>query len=188
MLSIVLIGLSLSMDAFAVTVANGLSMKGFGLRHALTMAVCFGVFQFLMPLIGSFLASTVSVYISFIGPYISFVILAFIGARMIWGEIKGPGRDDAAAGGVIRLDAKRLVVLAVATSIDALAAGVSFAFMDIALLPASIIIGAITFIVCLTGGLFGSRISWLTGKKAELFGGVILIAIGIKILIEGVFS
>ena len=189
MFSVVLIGISLSMDAFAVTLANGLSVKGFGLRHAFVMASYFGAFQFLMPLIGAFLAGTVSGYISFFGPYISFFFLAFIGFRMIWGAVRGPGSgsEGKTDAGVISLSGRRLIVLAVATSIDALAVGVSFAFMDIGLLPACIVIGAITFAVCFIGGILGCRIKWLTGKRAEFAGGLILIAIGVKILIEGVF-
>jgi putative Mn2+ efflux pump MntP len=188
MLAIALIGISLSMDAFAVTVVNGICIRGFNIRHALVMAAYFGAFQFLMPLIGSFLASTVSEHISLFGPYISFVILAFIGIRMIRSSYKDAvsrsgGKTEATGA---NLSGKRLLVLAVATSIDALAVGVSFAFMDIMLLPACLLIGAITFVVCVAGGMIGCRIPWLTGSRAELAGGVILTAIGIKILLEGV--
>lgn len=189
MISIVFIGISLSMDAFAVTIANGINLKGFNIRHALVMAAYFGIFQFLMPLIGAFLASTVSGYISFFGPYISFVFLAFIGFRMIWSSLKiaDSGASCNTRAAASNLNGKRLLVLAVATSIDALAVGVSFAFMDILLLPACLVIGAITFVICLAGGMIGCRIPWLTGRKAELAGGLILVAIGMKILVEGVF-
>jgi len=184
MLSILLIGISLSMDALAISVTNGLTLKNFNFRHALWMGVYFGGFQFLMPLIGCLLGSTVSSYVTALGPYISFCLLAFIGGKMLLDSLK-PGEED---DGMQTLSHKRLLAMAVATSIDALAVGVSFAFMeDVSLLPSCILIGCTTFVISFLGAMLGSRIPGLSGKKAGILGGVVLIGIGIKLLIEGVF-
>lgn len=184
-LSILLIGVSLSMDAFAISVANGLTLKDFSWRHALWMGIYFGGFQFLMPLIGCFLGSTVSRYITALGPYISFALLAFIGGKMLFDSLK-PG--DSEEDGMLSLSHKRLLAMAVATSIDALAVGVSFAFMeDVRLLPSCILIGCTTFVISFGGAMLGSRIPGISGKKAGILGGIVLIGIGIKLLVEGVF-
>jgi putative Mn2+ efflux pump MntP len=188
MLSIVLIGISLSMDAFAISLTNGLTVKGFKLRHALLMALYFGGFQFLMPLLGYFLAGTVSDYVSRFGPYISFFLLAFIGGKMFWGAVRGGDTEESGAVQGARLSHGRLLAMAIATSIDALAVGVSFVFMDgVSIVPACLVIGAVTFVICVAGGMLGKYIPWLTGKRAEIVGGLILIGIGVKLLIEGVF-
>ena len=184
MLSILLIGVSLSMDAFAISVTNGLTLKNFNWRHALWMGIYFGGFQFLMPLIGCFLGSTVSRYVTALGPYISFVLLAFIGGKMLFDSVKG-GDDEE---GMLTLSHKRLLAMAVATSIDALAVGVSFAFQpDVKLLPSCILIGCTTFVISFAGAMLGSKIPGLSGKKAGILGGIVLIGIGVKLLIEGVF-
>ncbi len=183
MLSILLIGVSLSMDAFAIAVTNGLTLKDFNWRHALLMGVYFGGFQFLMPLIGCFLGGTVSAYVSAYGPYISFALLAFIGGKMLLDGIKGDTDGDA---GMLKLSHKRLVAMAVATSIDALAVGVSFAFMDIKLVPSCALIGCTTFIISFAGAMLGSRIPGISGRKAGIIGGLVLVGIGVKLLIEGI--
>ena len=184
MLSILLIGVSLSMDAFAISVTNGLTLKNFNWHHALWMGIYFGGFQFLMPLIGCFLGSTVSRYVTALGPYISFALLAFIGGKMLFDSIRG-GDDEE---GMLTLSHKRLLAMAVATSIDALAVGVSFAFQpDVKLLPSCILIGCTTFVISFGGAMLGSRIPGISGKKAGILGGIVLIAIGVKLLIEGVF-
>lgn len=197
MLIAALTGLSLSMDAFAVSLTNGMTMKGFRFRHAIIMALYFGFFQFIMPLIGSFLADRVAVYAEAIAPFISFALLAFIGGRMAVEGIKAVKSGEAAdedssasafAGG--KLDHKKLVALAVATSIDALAVGVAMGLDPnycggLGLLAASGIIGIVTFFVCLGGCYGGKLFCGLSGEKAEILGGFILVAIGIKLLIEG---
>ena len=183
MLSILLIGVSLSMDAFAVSVTNGLTLRNFSWRHAAWMGLYFGLFQFLMPLLGCLLGSTVSGYVSAYGPYISFALLAFIGGKMVWDNRSGGEADE---GGMLRLSHQRLLVLAVATSIDALAVGVSFAFMDVALLPSCLLIGCTTFVISFSGAMLGSRIPGLSGRKAGIVGGLVLIAIGVKLLVQGV--
>ena len=185
LLSILLIGISLSMDAFAVSVTNGLTLKNFKLRHALWMGLYFGGFQFLMPLLGCLLGSTVSHYIMRFGPYISFLLLGFIGGKMLIEGIRPGGEEDA---GMAELSHKSLLASAVATSIDALAVGVSFAFQeDLKLLPSCLLIGCTTFVISVGGALLGSRIPGVSGKKAGIVGGLVLIGIGLKILIQGAF-
>ena len=184
LISILLIGISLSMDAFAVSVTNGLTLKNFNVRHALWMGLYFGGFQFLMPLLGYLLGSTVSHYIMKFGPYISFALLAFIGGKMLLESIR-PGEDG--EDGMAELRHKSLLAAAVATSIDALAVGVSFAFQeDLKLLPSCLLIGCTTFVISFGGAMLGSRIPKLNGKKAGIVGGIVLIGIGLKLLIEGV--
>ena len=185
MLSILLIGVSLSMDAFAVSVTNGLTLKNFNFRHALWMGLYFGGFQFLMPLAGFLLGSTVSRYVTALGPYISFALLAFIGGKMLLDSLRPEsGGDD---GAMRSLSHKALLLAAVATSIDALAVGVSFAFLeDLRLLPACALIGCTTFVISFAGAMLGSRIPGLSGKRAGILGGLVLIGIGLKMLIEGV--
>ena len=185
MFSILLIGISLSMDAFAISVTNGLTLKNFNIRHALWMGLYFGGFQFLMPLIGCFLGSTVSGYVSAVGPYISFALLAFIGGKMLFDALSSGGEADE---GMLTLSHKKLLAMAVATSIDALAVGISFAFMeDVSLVPSCLLIGCTTFVISFCGAMLGSKIPGISGKKAGILGGVVLIGIGLKLLIEGVF-
>ena len=182
MLSIVLIGLSLSMDAFAISLTIGLAQGRFRPGKALRPGLYFGFFQFLMPLLGCFLGSTVSGLLHRFGPYVSFILLAGIGGKMLWEsrheEAEGCGADPGTA---------KLLALAVATSIDALAVGVSFAFMeDLALVPACAVIGVVTFLVCVAGVWLGSRVPGIRGAAAEALGGCVLIAIGVKLLLEGI--
>ena len=187
MLSILLIGVSLSMDAFAVSVTNGLTLKNFNVRHALWMGLYFGGFQFLMPLLGCLLGSTVSRYVMKLGPYISFALLAFIGGKMLLESLR-PAKEDVEDAGMTRLAHRSLLASAVATSIDALAVGVSFAFQeDVRLLPSCLLIGCTTFVISFLGAMLGSRIPGLSGRKAGVVGGLVLIGIGVKLLVDGVF-
>lgn len=183
MLSIILIGVSLAMDAFAVSVSSGLSAKGFRLRHALLMGLYFGGFQFMMPLAGYFLAGTVSDGAGRFGSYISFALLAFIGGKMIYAALKNKGESDAPASA--KLGSLRLLALAFATSIDAFAVGVSFVFTDVSIFPACAVIGIVTFIISFLGGTLGKFVPRKAGGRAEIAGGLILIIIGIKLLVEG---
>lgn len=183
MLSVILIGLGVSMDAMCVSIANGLTVFQFNRKKALITALYFGAFQFLMPLLGSLLADSVREYISAFSPYISFFLLSFIGTKMIFDareEQDSPSRK-------IILTHKLLLIMALVTSMDALAIGVSLAFIATKILFACLCIGAITFGICLFAGLLGNRLPVVSGKVAEILGGAILIAIGIKLLIEGVF-
>ena len=184
MLSILLIGVGLSMDAFAVSVTNGLTLRPFRLRYALWMGLYFGGFQFLMPLVGCLLGSTVSRYVMRFGPYISFLLLAFIGGKMLLESLR-PGGD--AEDGMAVLSHRALLGAAVATSIDALAVGVSFAFQpELRLLPSCLLIGCTTFVISFGGALLGKSIPGLSGRKAGVIGGLVLIGIGVKLLAEGV--
>ncbi len=182
MLSVLLIGISLSMDAFAVAVTNGLTLRPFRWSHALWMGLYFGAFQCLMPLAGNVLGSTVAGYAAAFGPYISFALLSFIGGKMIYESL----HPDAEPGMSV-LSHKKLLALAVATSIDALAVGVSFAFSPSAMgvTAACVLIGCTTFVIAAAGGFLGSRIPGIHPAKAGIVGGCVLIAIGIKLLIEG---
>lgn len=183
MFDILLIGVGLSMDAFAVSVTNGLTLKDFSWKHAVWMGVYFGFFQFLMPLLGFLLGSTVSEYVSAWGPYISFFLLAFVGGKMLWESLKKSGDDD----GLTTLSHWRLLVMAVATSIDAMAVGVSFAFTPgLRLLPSCALIGCTTFVIAFVGAELGHRFSGIDPKRAGVIGGCVLLGIGIKILLEGI--
>lgn len=181
MLDILLIGVGLSMDAFAVSVTNGLTIPHYKCRHAAITAAYFGFFQGLMPLLGWLLGSTVSHIISAWGPYVSFFLLAFIGVKMIVEAVKG-GEEKCETG----LRPARLMLMAVATSLDALAVGVSFAFMDVPLMASVLLIAAVTFVICLAGGLLGSRVPGISCKAAGIIGGAVLCCIGAKLLLEGI--
>ena len=186
MLSILLIGISLSMDALAISVTNGLTLKNFNWRCALWMGVYFGGFQFLMPLIGCLLGSTVSGYISAIGPYVSFFLLAFIGGKMLFDNLR-PGSCDC-EDGMQTLAHRRLLAMAVATSIDALAVGITFALLpDVNIWWAISFIGVITFCLSALGVKLGNIFGMKWKKRAELAGGLILVGMGVKILIEHLF-
>ena len=181
MLSVILIGISLSMDAFAVSVTNGIAMRPFKTGYALWHGLYFGAFQFLMPLAGYILGSTVSGYVTAIGPYVSFALLAFIGGKMILEAVRG---GEEGSGGMAALSHKRLLALAVATSIDALAVGVTFAFLQVKIVPAISFIGATTFILSAIGIRIGNIFGAKYKSKAELVGGIVLILMGVKILLE----
>lgn len=180
MLYIFLIALSLAMDAFAVSAATGVALPGFRFRHAATMGTWFGAFQFAMPLLGWLLGTGVSGYIRSVDHFVAFGLLAFIGGRMVWNSFSQEGEEACPD-----LSPRRLLVLAVATSIDALAVGVSMAFMpDVNVLLSCVVIGVVAFALSVAGGLLGRRLGDLLQKRAELVGGLVLIAIGLKILIE----
>lgn len=181
MLNILLIGAGLSMDAFAVSVANGLAIPGYKCRHAAVTAAYFGFFQGLMPLLGWLLGSTVSGLISAWGPYISFFLLAFIGLKMLVEAIKG-GEGNYHA----EFRHSQLAIMAVATSLDALAVGVSFAFMPISLVPSCLLIAGVTFVICFAGGILGSHVPGISCKAARVIGGLVLCGIGVKLLFEGI--
>lgn len=179
-LEVLLIGLGLAMDSFAVSVCKGLSMKKMNLKSSIIIGLYFGGFQALMPVIGYFLGSIFESFITSIDHWIAFLLLTIIGINMIreaiGGEDNGNSND--------RVDFKTMIVLAVATSIDALAIGITFAFLNVNLLFASSTIGIITFILSVIGVKIGNKFGDKYEKKACLFGGTILILIGLKILLE----
>ncbi len=181
-LELFLIGVGLSMDAFAVSICKGLSMKKVNYTHGLIIAFFFGGFQALMPLIGWLLGTSFAVYISAFDHWIAFVLLAFIGGKMAIESFKND--EDEAKQEDGKLDIKELFVLAVATSIDALAVGISFACLQVSIWSSITIIGITTFVISLGGVVIGNKFGSKYKNKAELAGGLILVGIGIKILAE----
>lgn len=179
MVTIVLIALSLAMDAFAVSISNGVSVRGFGKKQAVKQGLYFGGFQFLMPLIGWFLGTSVKTYIESVDHWIAFALLAVIGGNMIRESLSG---DEEKGESV--LTGKVLLLQAVATSIDALAVGISFAILDVNILQAGIIIGVVSFVLSYMGGMLGRQLGNFLQAKAAIAGGIVLILIGCKILLE----
>ena len=182
-LELLLIGIGLSMDAFAVAICQGLCMKKLNWRHAAVIALFFGGFQALMPLIGWVLGSQFAGYIQNIDHWVAFVLLVLIGGNMVR-EALSPEKEEVACAVESKLDYKQLFLMAVATSIDALAVGVTFAFLEVSIVPAISIIGCTTFCLSLVGVAVGNFFGTRYKKRAELSGGIILILLGAKILLE----
>ena len=180
---IFLIGIGLAMDAFAVAVCKGLGMTKLNKKQTVTIAAYFGGFQGLMPLIGWILGIRFQDYITAIDHWIAFILLGIIGGKMIYEAIKEDSCEV-----IEEMDAplkhKELVILAIATSIDALAIGISFAFLDTPIIPAVLMIGITTFILCIIGVVVGNVFGCKYKSKAELTGGSILVLMGLKILLE----
>ncbi len=182
---IFLIGVGLAMDAFAVSVTNGMCRSGKAPVIALSGGICFGLFQGIMPTLGYALGSTFSQYIERYDHVIALLLLGYIGGKMIFDVIKGG--ESASGGGKLKLS--ELLLQGVATSIDALAVGVSFAaMMPWSKMAASAgIIAGTTFIIAFAGALIGKRFGSILNDKAQLAGGLILIGIGVKIFVEHTF-
>lgn len=174
------IGAGLAMDAFAVALCKGMSMERLNMKLAAVIGLFFGGFQALMPFIGWLLGVQFERYITKADHWIAFILLGFIGGRMMH-EAAGGGDGD---GVCERLDIKELFLLAVATSIDALAVGITFAFLRTPIAPAVSIIGATTFALSVTGVAIGRRFGMRFKTGAEFAGGAVLILIGLKILLE----
>lgn len=174
------IAVSLAMDAFAVSVCKGLNMKKINYAHAAIIGGFFGVFQAVMPLIGWAVGKQFANLVTSVSHWIAFGLLLFIGGKMLIEAIKG-GEEYVPDG----LDYKELFILAVATSIDALAIGVVFAFENVKIVPSVLIIGAVTFVISFIGVAIGNRFGARYNKGAQIAGGVILILLGTKILLEG---
>ena len=189
LVEIFLIGIGLSMDAFAVSICQGLSMKKLNWRHAGIVALFFGGFQALMPLLGWFLGSQFASYIQQFDHWVAFVLLGIIGFNMLREALSDEEEEEEDCACGERLDVKRLLLMAVATSIDALAVGVTFAFLQVMILPASVVIGCTTFCICVAGVAVGNYFGARFKKPAEVTGGVILMLLGVKILLEhlGIF-
>lgn len=185
-LEILLLGIGLSMDAFAVSICKGLSAKRLQTRHYLIIGAWFGGFQALMPTIGFFLGSTFEQYITAFDHWVAFVLLSTIGAGMIKESL-----SKEASNGNDSFSFKTMLLLALATSIDALAVGITFALLPDVNVPLAVCLIGITTFVCSAAGLKVGNLFGLKYKaKAELAGGIILILIGLKILLEhlGVIS
>ena len=178
---LLLVAGGLAMDAFAVSVAKGLGMARLRWDHAFIIALAFGLFQAFMPLLGWLLGSTFQGYIEPVDHWIAFGLLAAIGAKMIWDafhEEAAPAADEE------RLNYKELLLLAIATSIDALAVGVSFGLLSVNIWVAILVIGVVTFGLSLVGVVIGHRFSLRFERAATLAGGIVLIIIGLRILLE----
>ena len=180
LIEIILISISLAMDAFAVSICKGLSMKKMDWKKAIIIGLYFGLFQGGMPLIGYILGVGFEESIKFIDHWIAFGLLAFIGGNMIK-EALSKKEDDEVDD---KVDFKTMIVLAIATSIDALAVGVTFAFLNVNIILAVSLIAAITFVISCIGVKLGNVFGDKYEKKAELAGGIVLVLIGLKILLE----
>lgn len=178
---LLLIAVGLSMDAFAVAVCKGLAMRRTDWKQAGIIALFFGGFQALMPLIGWVLGRQFEQYITSFDHWIAFILLVIIGGKMIW-EALHEGEEEEACDP--RLDMKELLGMAVATSIDALAVGITFAFLQVQILPSVTLIGVTTFILSFVGVAIGRKIGGKMTKIAQIAGGVVLVLIGLKILLE----
>ncbi|MEW9094049.1 MAG: manganese efflux pump MntP family protein [Clostridiaceae bacterium] len=181
LITILFIAFGLSMDAFAVSITNGVTLQEVRIKDALKIATYFGIFQGLMPLLGWLVGINFENYITKFDHWIALLLLAFIGGKMIYDTLKS---DDSCPTEKVELCNKTLVMLAIATSIDALAVGVSFAFLQVSIIQAIFIIGVITFIVCFIGVYLGKKFGCLLKRNAELIGGIILVMIGFKIFAE----
>jgi UPF0059 membrane protein EUBSIR_01239 len=174
-----LIAVGLSMDAFAVSVCKGLATGKLSVKNAVIVGLWFGGFQALMPLIGYFLGANFKDYITFIDHWIAFILLAIIGGNMIKESLSSDEEETDAS-----MDFKTMFLMAVATSIDALAVGITFAFLNVNIVYAVSFIGVTTFVISVFGVLAGHIFGVKYKSKAEFAGGVILIIIGLKILLE----
>ncbi len=179
-LELFLIAVGVSMDAFSVSICKGLTTKRFSLKMALTCGLWFGAFQALMPVVGYFLGSQFAYYVESVDHWIAFGLLFLIGANMIREAVAG--KEDSKQTNA--LDFKTMLLLAVATSIDALAVGVSFACIQVELWSSVALIGLTTFVFSVVGVKIGNVFGTKFKKNAEVFGGIILIIIGLKILLE----
>ena len=182
----ILLGVGLSMDAFSVSLANGLGVPKMSQRMRLSIPLTFAAFQFLMPMIGWILVRSVAenfVLFQRAIPWIALVLLLFIGAKMLIEGLRGGDNDEK----TIILKPASLLLQGIATSIDALSVGFTIAEYNAGMaLSASLIIGGITFVICFIGLFIGSRIGTRLAGKASILGGVILIAIGIEIFVKGI--
>lgn len=194
--SVLFIAAALAMDAFSVSITSGMVLKKVKVSASSKIGLFFGVFQFVMPCIGYFLGSAFASLITSFDHWIAFILLGFIGGKMLYEAIKDDEKEEENIKNP--LDNKLLTMLAIATSIDALAVGVTFAtmgmqvvspctFSQLALLQSAGIIGVVAFLISVIGVHIGGKCGNLFGNKAEILGGIVLIGIGVKILIEHLF-
>ena len=177
---IILIAVSLSMDACAISMCKGLAMKRLNIYYAAVIASFFGIFQAIMPVIGWLLARGFAGYIIGFDHWVAFILLFIIGGKMILDSFKD---DDVMAQRSV-LNIKELFLLAIATSIDALAIGITFTFLNVNIFFSALIIGLITFVLSLIGVLIGARVGLRFKNKATMLGGIVLVIMGFKILLE----
>ena len=182
LVELLMIAIGLSMDAFAVSICKGLSLGKIKFKHMCIAGLWFGGFQALMPAIGYFLGSFFADMVSKYAHWVAFILLAIIGGNMIKESFE---KDECDCCGDAAMDAKTMFVMAIATSIDAMAVGVSFAFLQVKIIPAVTFIGVITFICSGLGVKIGSIFGSKYKSRAELAGGIVLILMGTKTLLEG---
>ncbi|MDE6181950.1 MAG: manganese efflux pump MntP family protein [Eubacteriales bacterium] len=184
LLNIIFIAFSLAMDAFAVSISNGLLLKKVRIKNGIKFGIFFGGFQFIMPIIGYYSGKIFEKQIIEFDHWIAFIFLTLIGGKMILDTFK---EEENINDEKDILSIKNLTVLAIATSIDALAVGISFSILKVNIIISSIIIGIVAFILSFLGIIIGKKIGKRFSKNAEIIGGAILIFIGTKILIEHLF-
>ena len=182
LIELLLISVGLAMDAFAVSVGKGMTLKRVRPRHALTAGLWFGLFQGLMPLIGYFVGQSFAEYVVSVDHWIAFGLLTLIGVNMIREAVSGEEEEVDGSFGV-----RTMLVMAIATSIDALAVGISMAFLNVNIWFSAAVICVVTLLISGVGVYLGSAFGTRLGSKAGIVGGVILIAIGIKIVVEHVW-
>ncbi len=178
---LLLTALGLAMDAFAVSLSNGMVICKLRAKDALKFGFFFGFFQMLMPLIGFLAGRLFSEYIMMFDHFIAFILLGYIGLKMV---LDARGEGECATGST---EFRVLLLLAIATSIDALAAGVTFAFMEMNIWLSVSIIGLLTFLLCTIGVFLGKRAGKALGNRAQTAGGIVLMCMGTKILVEHLF-
>ena len=176
-----LIAVGLSMDAFAVAICQGLGMSRFKAGHATIIALFFGGFQALMPALGWALGAQFAQYVTAVSHWNAFALLVFIGGKMLVDALRVES-DEADDG---RVSMRELFLLAIATSIDAFAVGVTFAFLDVAIAPSVALIGVTTFTISVAGVAIGHQFGSRWEKPSGIAGGIVLIFIGVKVLLEG---
>jgi putative Mn2+ efflux pump MntP len=180
LLTVIGIAVALSMDCFAVSVAAGVVMRNLEVRYALRLALSFGGFQAVMPVIGWFAGKGVEEYVAPWDHWAALSVLSFIGAKMIWESFRmEPGSQPPRP-----MSVAAILLLSIATSIDALAVGFSFAFLRVSIVMPVIVIGVVAFVTTLAGTAVGGRLGHFFERKFEIVGGVVLIAIGVRILFE----
>ncbi len=184
LVELLLIAVGLSMDALAVSICKGMVLNGTKLKNAIIMGLFFGGFHGIMPILGYLLGTQFNEILNNVDHWIAFILLAFIGGKMM---VKALIADKDSCEIQKNISISDLVMLSIATSIDVLAVGVSFAFLKVAIIEAAIVIAVVTFIISAIGVYLGKSCGTSLGKWAEVTGGIVLIIIGIKILLEGLF-
>jgi len=180
MVTIIFIAVGLAMDAFAVSITSGLTIKQLRIKHAFRIAIFFGFFQAFMPLIGWLAGLRLRDFISGVDHWVVFGFLSAIGCKMIYESFKTESNRKT----INPLNFTVLLILSIATSIDALGVGMSFAFLKVSIITPIAVIGFVTFLLSLVGVFIGDRFGHFFKNKAEIIGGLILIGIGLKILFE----
>lgn len=180
-IALVFVAIGLAMDAFTVSIAKGISLKKATVPQAAKVALFFGGFQALMPLLGWLFGLSFEKYITAFDHWIALILLTLIGGKMLYESFKG---DDEEETDVDPLNVRSLLVLAIATSIDALAVGVTFAFLNVNILTSIALIGIITFVISFAGVIIGNKVGEYLKNYAEIVGGIILILIGVSIFLE----